>query len=95
MKTTVDESNETTILERVIAPSGPSLAPEVATEILKWDFSETDRLRMAELAAKAREDRLTAEERAEAEEFEQVSSFLGIVKSKARRSLKAASEQTT
>ena len=42
-------------------------------------------------AAKARQGALTPEEQAQAESFERVSSFLGLVKSKARRSLQAHS----
>jgi len=42
---------------------------------------------MADLAAKARQGTLTDEEQAETEGYERVSSFLGLVKSKGRRSL--------
>ena len=59
----------------------------MASELLKWGFPEADKQRMAELAAKARQGTLTAEEQAEAGGYERVSSFLGLVKSKARRSL--------
>ena len=42
---------------------------------------------MSELAAMAREGSLSDSDRAETEEFEWVNSFLGLIKSKARRSL--------
>jgi hypothetical protein len=42
---------------------------------------------MTDLAAKARQGTLTSDEQAEAEGYERVSSFLGLVKSKARCSL--------
>ncbi len=48
---------------------------------------------MADLAAKARAGSLSDEEIIEAEEYEQVSSFLGLVKSKARRSLQNHSSE--
>ena len=83
---TIDES---AILARVIAPNALGLPPSVAAELLKWGFDETDKQRMSELAEKARQGTLTPEEQAETESFERVSSFLGLVKSKARRSLQA------
>ena len=42
---------------------------------------------VSELAAKAREGALDAEETVAIEAFERVDSFLGLVKSKARRSI--------
>jgi hypothetical protein len=87
---TIDES---TILARVIGSNEPGLPPNVALEFLKWGFDESDKQRMSELAAKASQGSLTSEEQAETESFERVSSFLGLVKSKARRSLQAHSGQ--
>ena len=74
------------ILARVIAGS-PTLSSNAAREILGWSFSESDRERMAELTAKARAGTLSSGEHVEIEGYERVSSFLGFVKSKARRSL--------
>ena len=85
------EISESTILARVIAPESPTLPPAVASELLKWGFTPIDHERMAVLAAKARDGSLSDAERAEAEGYERVSSFLGLVKSKARRSLQADS----
>ena len=62
----------------------PSMSPAVASELLKWRFSESDQQRMAELAAKARQGTLTADEQTEIDGYDRVSSFLGLVKSKAR-----------
>lgn len=76
-----------------LRPETPSLAPEVATELLKWRFTDANQRRMSELAAKARHGVLTAEEQAEVEGYERVSSFLGLVKSKARRSLQGGSPE--
>lgn len=85
--------DESAILARVIGSNEPQLPPSVATELLKWGFNETDKQRMSELAAKARLGTLTTEEEVETESFERVSSFLSLVKSKARRSLKTQSGQ--
>ena len=93
MSTSIIDSAESTILARVIAPNEPTLSVAVAKEFLKWGFSEADQQRMSELAAKARAGSLTDGEQAEIEGYERVSSFLGLVKSKARRSLTASSEQ--
>jgi hypothetical protein len=87
------DNAESAILARVIAPDRPTLAPAVAEELLKWTFPDEDKLRMSELAAKARQGTLTVEEQAALDGYERVASFLGIVKSKARRSLQNVSRQ--
>jgi hypothetical protein len=87
MDTLTLDNAETTILARVIAPEAPTLPAAVARELLKWRFTEVDQQRMGELAAKARAGTLLPDEAAEAEAYERVSSFLGLVKSKARQSL--------
>ena len=84
MSTSIIENVEATILAHVIAPESPTLPAAVAAELLKWGFPEYDKQRMSELAAKARLGALSAEEQAETEVYERVSSFLGLVKSKAR-----------
>jgi hypothetical protein len=90
MTTSTIDDPETAILARVIGENEPTLPAAVAHEFLRWRFTESDRRRMSELSAKARAGSLTAEEQAEAESYERISSFLGIVKSKARRSLQAS-----
>ena len=52
------------ILSRTIAPVRSQLSPQVASEILQWDFSPEDQREMAELSAKARQGNLTADEEA-------------------------------
>jgi hypothetical protein len=86
------DNAESMILARVVAPDSPTLPEPVARELLRWGFSETDRQRMSELAAKARAGTLQADELDEAEAYERVSSFLGLVKSKARCSLRGLGE---
>lgn len=87
MSTSTANNPETTILARVIGTEDPMLPTAVAQEFLRWTFNEQDKLRMSELAAKARAGSLTVDEQLEADSYERVSSFLGLVKSKARRSL--------
>ncbi len=91
MSTSTIESGESTILARVIAPEEPTLSRAVASELLKWGFGEAGKQRMAAWPAKARQGTLTADEQVEAEGYERVSSFLGLVKSRARRSLQTGS----
>ena len=85
--TTIVDFTESSILARVMCVESPSLSEPVARELLRWEFSEYDMSRMSELASKARAGTLNAEEFAETEAYERVGSFLGLVKSKARRSL--------
>ena len=87
MSTSTIENAETAILSRVIAADAPTLTAVIASELLNWGFPEAGKQRMTVLAAKARLGTLTIEERSEAESYERVSSFLGLVKSNARRSL--------
>lgn len=63
---------------------------EAANAILQLDFSGDQQERMHELASKARAGDLSEAERSEADSFERVSSLLGILRSKARMTLKQA-----
>lgn len=90
MTATSPAISESTILARVMTAGQSSLSPELAQELLTWGFALSDHERMADLAAKARAGLLTEEEQMETEGYERVSSFLGLVKSKARRSLHQA-----
>ena len=87
MNTSTIDNAESAILARVIAPDEPTLPVAVATELLKWGFPEVDKQRMSDLAAKARLGTLSADEQVDIESYERISSFLGLVKSKARQSL--------
>ena len=58
--------DESTIFARVIAPED-RMEPSAAAEFLKWGFSDADRERMSELAAKARQGTLTPQEQATTE----------------------------
>jgi hypothetical protein len=64
---------------------------EAMAGIVAVGFSQADKDRMNALAAKAREGRLTPDERAEAEASSRIGSLLGILKSKARQSLRSYS----
>jgi hypothetical protein len=81
-------NHEAAILARLVGADEPALAPEVAAAILALRLSPADQDRMNALAAKARAGTLTATEQSEVEAYSRIGSFLGILKSKARRSLK-------
>ncbi len=86
----LSKNYESEILARVILPENPTLSRSAAEEILKFSFSDIDRQRMSELAAKARAGALTPDEQAETDGYERIDSLLGFLKSKARLSLRSA-----
>ena len=77
-----------TLDDTIIANLSGALTPEGAEAILSLGFSEEQQARMRSLAAKARSGELSAAESHEADSFERVSSFLGILQSKARIALR-------
>jgi hypothetical protein len=85
---TLTKTTEGAIWSRVIEPEDGDLTPEAARALLRLEFPESDRKRMHELAAKAREGTLTPVEREEVANYERVGSFLSLVKAKARVCLK-------
>jgi len=78
------------ILGRLIGPDRPTLSPDAARSILALTFDPEDRRRVLELSAKNQEGSLTAQERAELEEYLRADDFLSLLQSKARLSLKRA-----
>jgi hypothetical protein len=82
------ETNEPTILSRVIEPRRGTWSKEAAESILKFDFPASDLRRMNSLATIAREGELTAKEEAELESYRKVGRLLELLQSKARLSLK-------
>lgn len=89
MKTLPLPAPEAVILNRLIDPEKPTLAPEAAKAILAIDFGPADKERMKQLLAKAQEGSLTVAEQVETDGYERVGHLLNILQSKARRSLKA------
>jgi len=81
--------SEAAILSRVLKPERPSLSAAAARAILDLGFDNADKERMHHLSAKAQEGSLSRNEQAELNNFERVGHLLGLMQSKARRSLKA------
>ena len=88
MQSSRANTSEAAILGRIVRPERPTLSREAAKEILGLDFDQSDKDRMRQLSAKAREGALTPEEQAEIDNYERVGHFLNILQSKARRSLR-------
>jgi len=85
---TVAESFDAEILARVIMPEEPNLSSDAAKSILALKLSDHDQGRMGYLAEQARQGVLTDREREEIDGYVRVGSLLGILQSKARRSLR-------
>jgi hypothetical protein len=79
--------NDVAILERVIGPDRGNFPPELARQILAFDFPPQDHARYAELSLKASEGQLAASERAELDDYLNVNDFLTFMKAKAEASL--------
>jgi hypothetical protein len=81
-------TSETAILSRVLKP-GTSLSAAAAKAFLALEFDDADKERMHELSLKAQEGTLSRHEQDELNNFERVGHLIGLIQSKARRSLKA------
>jgi hypothetical protein len=78
------------ILVRVINPSEGGMPVEAARVMLQFKLAPSDRDRVNELAAKARNGSLTPDEEAQLREYERVAALVELLQSKARVSLKQA-----
>jgi hypothetical protein len=85
------QETEEAIWDRLLEPDKPTLTPAAARSILALEFPQADQKRMHDLAAKARAGTLTATEAEEIDVYGRVGSVLSILKSKARKSLRKAS----
>ena len=72
----------------ILAGLQSDLTPQAAEGLLTVSFSAEQQDRMSILAAKARNGELSVSEKAEADNYEQISSLLGILQSRARVALK-------
>jgi hypothetical protein len=82
-----DSSSEMAIFRRIVDTDQPALSIAAARAILRLNFGQSDRDRMNELAAKNRQGELTPDEDEELGNYIRVGQTLGILQSKARRSL--------
>ncbi len=84
METSRTSKMESAIWGRLLVPAGRALSQDVARAILKIDFPQADKIRMRELAARARKGTLTPQEQDEIDSYGRIGSFISIMKSKAR-----------
>jgi hypothetical protein len=84
---------EADIWERVIHPRG-RLSKQAARRILDLEFTDDDRARMHDLAARNRCGELTEDEEAELDHFCRVGTLLSILKIRAQRVLKSRSRKS-
>jgi hypothetical protein len=89
MPKTVPGPSDVDIFRRVVDPEKPFFSEEAARGILRLTFAAADNERMNELAARNREGRISRAEEQELENYIKVGQILGILQSKARRSLPA------
>ena len=89
------ETSEMEILRRIVDPKQPFLSAEAARALLRLDFNADDRTRMNQLAAKNRGGKLSPAEEQELNSYIRVGQMLGILQSKARRSLRVAGKVKT
>jgi hypothetical protein len=82
---------EAAIWSRLLRPGRTALSVEAARSLLRLDFTQEDKERMHELAAKARDGLLSADEQDEIGNYERVGNLLALMKSRARQRLKKSS----
>lgn len=82
--------NEATILGRLLARGEEPMPVDLARYLAALDFTAEDRARMDDLAARNREDALSADERAELEDFARAGMVMAFLRSKTRRALAGA-----
>jgi hypothetical protein len=87
------ETLEGAIWSRLIGAKRPGFSRAMAQSILAIEFSEEDKTRMHELAAKARGGALSPRQQEAVETYSRVGSILGIMKSKARLPVKSGSSK--
>jgi phage gp29-like protein len=90
MAATHTETSEVAIFGRILEPDRASLDAAAARAIIDLDFKQDDKDRMRALLAKAKAGTLNAEEEIAIDNYERVGHMLSLMKSKARRALKAS-----
>lgn len=88
----VISDHEAAIFEHLLLPGRSDLPKGVARYFLSLQFPAYDISRINELSAKARQGALSSAEGDQLDSYLRVSSFVSIMKSNARRSLKAAGD---
>lgn len=85
---------EAAILNRLATEDEAEISAEAAEGILSLHFSSADKNRMHELSKKARDGSITSDEQVEVEAYSRIGSLLGVLKSRARRTIKRATAES-
>ena len=86
---------EVNILARVLGNEAGELPSRMARHILSCGFGEGDKARMHDLVVRNQDDRLSAGEREELAAYAKAGTLLSILKSKARRALRAKNRKAS
>jgi hypothetical protein len=78
---------EVAILGRLLGNGDRALPSQMARYVIQLEFSEEDKSRMRDLAARNQDDALAAKEKTEMLAFAKAGTILSILKSKARQAL--------
>ena len=89
MTMNVTEHTPPNLLDRLLAPIGDCLTPEVAEKLVNLRADTMVQARLEELAAKSTEGTLTDAERAEYDSYIHTLDVLAVLQAKARGVLKA------
>ena len=95
MSTSHASEREVTILARIFGNGDGQIPAEYARHLLDLQVSEADSSRMQELLVRNQDDALSPAEKEEMFAFAKATSLLGILKSKARRTLGVTLETRT
>ncbi len=87
---TANSNTEAAILARLIQVGPDDLSRGAAEYLLSIRFDDHDKTRMDELSERAREGRLTGEERTELDSYLHVSNLLAVMQSKGRLAVQRA-----
>jgi hypothetical protein len=91
MELNATEQKSFIFLDRLLAPFGDCLTPEVAEKLVHLRADPEVQARVDELADKCTEGALTDEERAEYESYVHTIDVLAVLQAKARRLLRSRS----
>lgn len=88
-----ESSGEAAILARILGDADGALSPAIARYLLDRGFGESDKARMHDLAVRNQADALTADEKAELFAYAKAGTVLAILKSRARRVIRAETKK--
>lgn len=95
MITSQESENEVSIIARIFGNGDGQITAELARQLLDLRVSDRDKARMDDLVVRNQDDALSTAEKEEMIAFAKATSLLGVLKSKARRTLGVKLESRT